>query len=106
VGYSDGMTTKTAPDLTPGYPSKGAKLGPAWEAVWAELTKAARRKDPFVEGRDLAQRFASDYGLAPSTLVAVLSRAAKAKLLVADPRPVQTNRGVRNRNHYKIKTDD
>lgn len=102
MGYSDRMATKTAPDLTPGYPSDGKKLGPAWTALWAELTKAHRRKDTFMEGRALADEVAPDYGLEPATLVALLSRAAKAGLLVREPRPVVSGRGVRNRTHYAI----
>ncbi len=106
MGYSGPMVTKTAPDLTPGYPSNGAKLGPAWSALWAELSKANRRKDTFLDGRVLADEVAPDYGLDPSTLVALLSRAAKAGLLTREGRSVQTGRGKRVRTHYSIcKTD-
>lgn len=101
------MTTTLAPDLTPGYPSKGPKLGPAWNAVWAELVRAHKRKnDTYVDGRVLAGKFAPDYGLAPATLVALLSRAALAGLIERDARvvTVDTTRGTskKTRNHYSI----
>lgn len=96
------MTNLTAPDLTPGYPSNGTKLGPAWRALWAELDKASRTPDPFLDGRDLADNVAPDYGLAPATLVALLSRAAKAGLLNKTSRPVESARGYRMRTHYKV----
>lgn len=102
MGYSGAMVTNTAPDLTPGYPSNGAKLGPAWNALWAELAKANRRKDPYLDGRELADLIAPDYGLNPSTLVALLSRAALANLLLREGRAVQTARGNRTRTHYAI----
>lgn len=96
------MTNLTAPDLTPGYPSNGAKLGPAWRAVWTELDKASRTQDPFLDGRELADTVAPDYGLAPATLVALLSRAAKAGLLNKESRSVVSARGNRNRTHYRV----
>jgi hypothetical protein len=96
------MTDTTAPDLTPGYPSNGTKLGPAWRAVWAELDKASQTTDPFLDGRVLADNVAPDYGLSPATLVALLSRAAKAGLLNKEARPVESPRGYRMRTHYKV----
>lgn len=105
MGYSECMTNTTAPDLTPGYPSKGAKLGPAWRAVWAELDKVSSTPDPFLEGQELAATVAPDYGLSPNTLVALLSRAAKVGLLDKDTRPVQSSRGYRMRTHYRKRAD-
>lgn len=102
MGYSVAMMTTAAPDLTPGYPSKGTKLGPAWERLWVELDKASQEPDPYVEGRALALKVATDYGLNPSTLTALLSRAAKADLLKRDHRYVTGARGNRMRTHYAI----
>ncbi len=100
IGYSDGMTNTLAPDITPGYPSKGAKLGPAWSLIWSRLRD---RPDEFLDGRVLAAEVAADQGLAESTLVALISRAAQAGLLDRDPRPVRSeNRGMRTRTHYRI----
>jgi len=96
------MENATAPDLSPGYPSNGAKLGPAWRATWDQLDKASRTQDPFLDGRDLAAEVAPDYGLAPATLVALLSRAAKAGLLNKEIRPVESTRGHRNRTFYRV----
>jgi hypothetical protein len=103
VSYSYCMETTKAPDLTPGYPSKGRKLGPAWAAIWAELEEAAQHEDPFVEGRDMADRIGPDYGLAGSTLVALLSRAARAGLVDTTSRPVLSGRGHRNRTFYRAR---
>lgn len=102
MGYSGGMTQTKAPDLTPGYPSNGEKLGPAWERVWSELSKASRRKDRFIDGRVLAETVAPEYDLAPATLVALLSRMGTAGHLDREYRPVISGRGKRNRTHYSI----
>lgn len=102
VGYSLAMSTVTAPDLTPGYPSKGPKLGPAWTALYTALHSAALTSEPFMDGQKLAASIASDYGLADATLVALLSRAAKAGILDREGRQVMTNRGVRTRTHYRV----
>lgn len=92
------MTTKTAPDITPGYPSNGAKLGPAWASIWRTLSRA----DDALDGRLLAEKHAKANDLAPATLVALISRAAKAGLLTREPRPVTTGRGQRTRTFYRI----
>lgn len=92
------MTTKTAPDITPGYPSNGAKLGPAWASMWRKL----RMSDDALDGRELSERVAAQHDLAPATLVALISRAAKAGLLTREPRPVVTGRGQRTRTFYRI----
>lgn len=97
------MTTSTAPDLTTGYPSKGKKLGPAWNGAWTHLAKAKRRQDQFLDGRELAEVVAPDYGLSSATLVALFSRMATGGLLDRESRPVNTKRGVRMRTFYKIK---
>jgi hypothetical protein len=103
------VLTLKAPDLTPGYPSKGPKLGPAWSAVWAELAKAARRKDPYVDGRVLAESLAAEFELDPATLVGMLSRFAKAGILDRQPRKVTVQilhrSGKRTRTFYRINTD-
>lgn len=94
--------TRTVPDISPGYPSKGKTLGPAWAAMWTELTKAKRRKDPYLDGHELAALVAPEFELAPATLVAVISRAAQAGLLAKDPRAVTSTRGKRTRTFYAI----
>lgn len=98
VGYSVAMTTATtAPDLTPGYPSKGRKLGPAWVDIWRALSTSENHMD----GRELAEVVAPSYGLAPATLVALMSRAAKAGLLTTEKHTVTGTRGNRVRTHYR-----
>lgn len=95
------MTTKTVPDITPGYPSKGAALGPAWAQIWRALS----RSEDALDGRELAAQVAPRHGLAPATLVALISRAAKADLLTREPRAVTTGRGRRTRTFYRINPD-
>lgn len=105
VDYSTDMETKrtpTAPDITPGYPSKGKKLGPAWDAMWQKLTESGE----FIEGRELAEEVAPGFGLEPATLVALISRAAQAGLLDKDLQDVEGARGMRSRSFYRIPVKD
>ena len=81
-----------------GYPTKGAKLGPAWRDIWKRLAK----EGDFLDGRELADTVAPRHDLAPATLVALLSRAAKAGVLDKDHRPVVSTRGRRARTFYRI----
>jgi hypothetical protein len=92
--------TVTAPDLTPGYPSKGPRLGPAWADIWRAL---ARVPDDFQDGYPIATRVAEKHGLSPSTLIGLIKRAATAGLLDREPKMVNTGkRGNRARTHYRI----
>src|ERR1700750_565865 len=58
VGYSMAMETVTAPDLTRRYPSKGTKLGPARNEVWAAMAARNRDSDRYLDGRALAAEIA------------------------------------------------
>lgn len=98
--------TQAAPDLTPGYPSNGAKLGPAWAELWRRLELAALTSEPYLDGRVLAEAVAKDYGLADSTLIALLSRAAKAGILASKQRQVEGARGMRKRAWYRSLGND
>jgi hypothetical protein len=92
------METTTAPDLTPGYPSKGARLGPAWAAVWAELSKSpAEWRDGHALWMDVAPR----YQLSTETLRALLFRMASKGVLESESRQVQTARGKRYHTHFR-----
>lgn len=98
--YSLGMETKTAPDLTPGYPSRGAKIGPAWSAVWAELSKTPGE---WRDGRALWLDIAPRYGLSHETLRALMFRmAGEGGHLERESRQVTTARGRRNHTHFRI----
>lgn len=81
-----------------GYPTGGAKLGPAWAEIWKRLSNA----DDYLDGRILADKVALRHDLAPATLVALLSRAAKADVLAKELRPVKSGRGTRSRTFYRI----
>lgn len=97
VGYSVAMTNALAPDITEGYPSKGRKVGPAWNALWEAL-----RGEDYQDGRELSARIAAEYEVQQATLVAMLSRAHTAGLLDKDIRMVKGTRGDRPRSFYKI----
>lgn len=104
VGYSAAMeTASTAPDITPGYPSKGAQLGPAWSKIWEQLDAQA-----YQDGQEIARSVAAEVGLAPATLVALISRGAKAGLLLTRPQKVQVPMEgretpvIRTRTFYRI----
>jgi len=107
VGYSAAMTTTLkAPDITPGYPSKGAKLGPAWAEAWRLLR---RSHGEFLDGWELATKVTKDVDLQPVTVVAVIRRAANAGLLEREQRPVTVKildrEGTRKRMFYRISAD-
>jgi hypothetical protein len=101
-----------APDLTPGYPSKGARLGPAWKDVWAIL-----QRDPgtYLDAWVIADEVAPTYDMSPLSIVQLMSRAAEAGILEREHRPVTTSitrvhkgrpttrPGTRLRSHYRIK---
>ncbi len=87
------------PNQTRGYPSGSRRLGPAWNEMWAAISTATDA----VEGNTLAAEVAPKYGLAPATLIGLLSRAASAGLLQSESRQVVGSRGHRPRAFYRIK---
>jgi hypothetical protein len=107
------ITHTKAPDIpnpsypNGGYPTKGRKIGPAWQAAWRAMEKAG----DFLDGKELSEKIAPKHDLSPQTLVAILSRAEVAGLLVKEPRPVEvsitrtsgTTVGHRTRVFYRIK---
>lgn len=94
------MKTTTAPDLTPGYPSKGPRLGPAWDAVWAELSKTPGEwRDGHALWMDVAPRFQ----LSTETVRALMFRMATGGILESESRQVLTSRGKRSHTHFRIK---
>lgn len=106
-------TTTKAPDFpggrpgqNSGYPSNGASIGPAWQDLW-DLLRAS--PDNALNGRELASQVAPRHNLEPSTLVALLSRAAKAGLLEREQRqvtvPVLDREAKRSQTFYRIKAD-
>ena len=110
------MTTAIAPDFNPGYPSKGALLGPAWQAIWDRMTVD---RLAWFDGRELCAEVAKVVGAQPATVVALISRAAFAGLLDRETRPVRvpiavkdgdghtigTRSGIRQRTFYRISAD-
>jgi hypothetical protein len=96
------METTTAPDLTPGYPSGGAKIGPAWDAVWHELSKSPGEwRDGHTLWMDVAPRFQ----LSHETLRALMFRMAAGGHLESEIRQVVTARGKRSHTHFRIKAN-
>jgi len=94
------METTTAPDLTPGYPSKGARVGPAWAAVWAELSKDP---DEWRDGHALWMDVAPRFQLSTETLRGIMFRMASKGHLESESRKVPTARGVRSHTYFRIK---
>jgi hypothetical protein len=91
---------ETPPDLSPGYPSQGARLGPAWADIWNAL---ARTPEQAQDIYPIAATVAETHGLAVSTLIGLTKRAATAGLLERSAELVYTGkRGRRMRTHYKI----
>lgn len=95
-----------APDIpTPshpegGYPSGGARLGPAWTDVWRAM---AKDPDAFHDAYPIAVKVAEKHQLSPSTLIGLVKRAATAGLLTRESKLVHTGkRGNRARTHYRI----
>lgn len=87
------ITYTDAPDIPNpaypkgGYPTKGKRLGPAWREMWREIQKASARDRP-TDGKALSDKVADKNGLSGQTLLALLSRAANAGLLVKETRAV------------------
>ncbi len=98
VCYSLGMETMNAPDLSPGYPSRGERLGPAWAEAFAAL---AGNPGQWVDGTALWTEVAERHNLAPVTLRGLLFRMAAAGHLESESRQVQTERGKRSRTHFR-----
>ena len=94
------------------YPSGGKKLGPAWRDVWTVLL---REPDKFVDAWVVADHIAASYGLAPLSIVQLMSRATEVGILERVHKQVvttvtRTHKGVpttreavRLRSHYRIK---
>lgn len=92
------METLTAPDLTPGYPSRGARLGPAWTEAWSVMTETPGE---WHDGRTLWVDIAARHGLSPETLRGLIFRMAKAGHLESETRQMVTPRGPRSRTHFR-----
>jgi hypothetical protein len=82
------METTTAPDLTPGYPSGGAKSPGEW-------------RDGHTLWMDVAPRFQ----LSHETLRALMFRMAAGGHLESEIRQVVTARGKRSHTHFRIKAN-
>lgn len=85
-----------------GYPSAGAKLGPAWRKAWGEMLRADTE---YLDGRELANEVAADGEVSHETVLGILARAARAGMLLKDSREVTGTRGIRRRVFYRINPD-
>lgn len=93
------MKTATAPDLTPGYPSRGAKIGPAWNETWARLSE---NPGEWVDGTELWKEVSERHELSPHTLRALMFRMAAGGVIESSPRKVATPRGIRTRTAFRM----
>jgi len=71
--------------------AKGGKVSTAWQWMWDNLSKTE-----YTEGRELAERAAARFELKQSTMLAQLSRMARARVLEVELRslPIQVQRTV------------
>lgn len=105
--YSGGMTDElTAPDITPGYPSKGRQIGPAWQVLYARLIAA---EGEYLDGRLLAVEVADERAglggrgnMSVETLAHLLRRAADRGILEREYRETKGTRGTRKKAFYRI----
>jgi hypothetical protein len=70
----------TAPDITKGYPSGGALVGPAWETIWNALGDGRERSTA-----QLAALVAAS--IKPKSTANLLYKARQAGLIVSRPAP-------------------
>lgn len=85
-----------APDFSPGYPSKGARLAPAWAVAWAKLSDGE-----WWTSRSLVEEMIKlAEPLQPKTCGALLRQASAVGLL---ERKQSTERG--SRVSYRIATE-
>lgn len=64
-----------APDINPGYPSAGERLGPAWASLWRHLGDGCWHRTKALTG------LSADLGIAPSTVSNLVRQAAAKGLL-------------------------
>lgn len=70
-------TADRAPDIGKGYPSRGERLGPAWQAVWDRLADGEWRNR-----EDLAKEIATERGdIVPITVANLMRQACEIDLL-------------------------
>lgn len=101
--YSPGMETLTAPDLSPGYPSKGPRIGPAWTDAWNVMSA-----DPSAwhDGQELWLAVAARHGLSKETVRALMFRmAGKDGPLERVTAKVATAKGIRSRTQFRIRSE-
>jgi hypothetical protein len=70
------MEKSTAPDIARNYPSRGERIGPAWQIVWDSMAPG-----DWFKGADIAHTVAGATGLAVATIKNLLAQAATAGLL-------------------------
>lgn len=100
VCYSARMEeTTNAPDLEPGYPSGGARIGPAWREAYQYLQAAGEQ---YTEGRTLAEEIAPKHELSPNTLAIIMSRMCREGYLQKKLMSMPSTRGNRPRVFYRV----
>lgn len=104
--YSASMETNTAaPDLTFRYPSKGKKIGPAWQAAWNQLLQARKDGEGWVDGTDILSKIDPKLEMSPDTLRALLYRMVNGDILERDVMVVDTDKGPRAHTHFRIREE-
>lgn len=73
------VTKERAPDFVPGYPSKGERIGPAWDWLWWRFGDGSWRSKSDVLSWLADGEIPGD--LVPKTIDGMLMSAVRAKLL-------------------------
>lgn len=68
------------------YPNDGARLGPAWQAVWDALVASG---EDYLDGNELSRTVAKTYELGVPTVRNLLTIAAAQGMLQSELRRVQ-----------------
>lgn len=93
-GRMDKVKIEQAPDISPGYPSKGRIIGPAWNHAWHLMAEADRP----LSSDEIAATVAKRRKVAVGTVKNLLTYAYKAGMLIRTTELVEK----RNRAMYAI----
>jgi hypothetical protein len=102
VCYSSIMEiTESPPDLTPGYPSKGAKIGPAWAEAWKVLSESP---DPWCDGHLLCRAVAEHRSLHKDTVRGLLYRMVSGGILEREARNIKVTVTLKGKEHTQLRS--
>ena len=83
-----------APNIRGNYPLGGERIGPAWRALWAQLSET-----DWTDGTEVSREVALADGLAVETVINLLRTARREGLLEVRMKSVS---GGRQRGEYRV----